>query len=183
NPVSRQRTPLNAARGSMPQPQPSYRAVPPQQDPNSLGWSTNTPSRPRAGQQHQHPKQDQQQHPHVHAPQSRNGLQMLSDAAMGPTTMQSPAPQHWVPQQGQQMVGAMPPGMTGDPNMGLAPYGMDPVDMGNMQNVMDLDLMAYGFGDEFMAMGFGMAAVVKQAADAQGIEIRYYNIIYDLVDD
>lgn len=35
---------------------------------------------------------------------------------------------------------------------GFNPYmGMDD-SMGNM----DLDLMAYGFGDEFLAMGFGM---------------------------
>ena len=73
--------------------------------------------------------------------------------------MQQLQPQQWVHQPqgpGQQTVGPMPPGMSGvgDPNMSLAPpgYGMDPGELGNM----DLDLMAYGFGDEFMAMGFGM---------------------------
>jgi hypothetical protein len=44
----------------------------------------------------------------------------------------------------------------GDPNLGLAPppgYGLEPgFEMGDM----DLNLMAYGFGDEFMAMGYGM---------------------------
>ena len=36
-----------------------------------------------------------------------------------------------------------------------------------------------------MIVGFNVRANVqaKQAAEAQGIEIRYYNIIYDLVDD
>ena len=158
NPVSRQRTPLNAQRGNAQQ-QPQYRAVPPQQDPNSLGWNT-TPGRHGMGQQSQHLKQEQQT-PHLQQQQSRNGLQMLSDAAMGPgpgMQQPTPQPQQWVPQHqpGQQMVGQMPPGMTGvgDPNMGMAPpgYGMEMGEMGNM----DLDLMAYGFGDEFMAMGFGM---------------------------
>ena len=159
NPVSRQRTPLNVSRGSVQQPPLTYRAVP-QQDPGTLGWNTNAPPRPGMGQPSQHVKPEQQPS-HLQQSQSRNGLQMLSDAAMGPgpgsAPMQQPTPQQWMPQQqGQQMVGAMPPGMTGvgDPNMGLAPpgYGMDPGEMGNL----DLDLMAYGFGDEFMAMGFGM---------------------------
>ena len=161
NPVSRQRTPLNSTRGSMPQPAPQYRAVAPQHDPNNLGWNTNAPPR-HMGQHPQHVKQEHQS-PHIQQQQSRNGLQMLSDAAMGPgpgaAPMQQPQPQQWLHQPqgpGQQMVGPMPPGMSGvgDPNMSLAPpgYGMDQGEIGNM----DLDLMAYGFGDEFMAMGFGM---------------------------
>ena len=169
NPVSRQRTPLNASRGSMQQPAQQYKAVPPQQDPTSLGWNTNTPPRPGIPPQ-AHVKQDQR----LQLPQQqRNGLQMLSEAAMGPTPTQQSTPiqqhpqQPWMTPQQQnqhpQMVhqNSIPPGMSSvhDPNMGIGGgglpsgvYGMDPAEMGNV----DLDLMAYGFGDEFMAMGFGM---------------------------
>lgn len=156
NPISRQRTPLNASRGTSQQAPLVYRAVPPQQDPSSLGWNANAPPRPSIGQAHV----NQEQQPHR---QSRNGLQMLSDAAMGPsppaaTPLQHPTPQQWMSQQqGQQVVGPMPPGMAGvgDPNLGLAPPGYG-LEQGAEIGDMDLNLMAYGFGDEFMAMGYGM---------------------------
>jgi hypothetical protein len=182
NPVSRQRTPLNAQRPQQQQqqqPPPSFRSVPPQQDPNSLGWN----SRGSISHEKHHPQ---------HQQQPRNGLQMLSDAAMQPhhhshpqhqnqpqpqqanapnqsmqhtppqwmptphQNQQNPPPQQ--PQVQQQNQQQMMPGMPVDPSLGM--YSVD--EMGNISNVnLDLDLMAYGFGDEFMAMGFGMGMGIE----------------------
>lgn len=107
------------------------------------------------------------------------GLHMLSDAAMNPAGhpptnqpmtaqgrwLSSPPPQqasHLPPiatgpglQPGQQMPGdhsAIAP-MVIDPMM-AATYGMPPDQMSLMDFTSD-ELMAYGFGDEFLAMGFG----------------------------
>jgi len=118
--------------------------------------------------------------PQSHTTQ-RTGLQMLSDAAMAPTgrVQQQPPPPpgpgpgqpqqpQWLssppPQQTnhlpqQQLAPTLQPGMSGDPNMGIDPmmasaYGMQ----GDQMSLMDFtsdELMAYGFGDEFLAMNFG----------------------------
>ncbi|KAK5069451.1 hypothetical protein LTR64_008132 [Lithohypha guttulata] len=111
---------------------------------------------------------------------SRNGLQMLSDAAMNPRPMPGPPTQQspWLssPQQQQQQQGMQqnqqPPQlptnmsqqMSGDPNAGGVPmaidpmmaaaYGMPPDQMSLLDFTSD-ELMAYGFGDEFLAMNFG----------------------------
>ena len=135
NPVSRQRTPLGGPQmmkqftGDR---KGSLMVVPQQQDPGNLGWA--------------------------HPNQQRNGLQMLSDAAMGPVQGQPqlPPPTHnWVtggPGQTPGQMGQLPPmNPEMDPNLMYAP-GMGPEQLG----MEPLDLMAYGFGDEFMAMGFGM---------------------------
>lgn len=121
-----------------------------------------------------------------HGPQ-RNGLQMLSDAAVNPNVraphqshgMQG-APQQgpWMtspphPQQQQQHLPPpihtglpqMQPGqhLQGDPNahqvmpmdpMMASTYGMQPDQMSLLDFTSD-ELMAYGFGDEFLAMNFG----------------------------
>lgn len=164
NPISRTRTPLGGPRGMPPQ---QYKPPAPHQDPSSLGWNAH------------HGRPDLNQH-HPNHTQSRNGLQMLSEAAMGPTPQQQPNPQSqhtsqnispshqqnqlpapWLQppqqphpqqqqhpsmqQQQQQMPGVNEVGAF-NPYMGMEDS------MGNM----DLDLMAYGFGDEFLAMGFGM---------------------------
>lgn len=140
NPISRQRTPMG--RGNA---QQAYKLVP-QQDPTSLGWN-NTQGRGSIDQNAQ-----------AHA-QPRNGLQMLSEAAMGPgpgppTVM---APQHqqqhqqWMPQQpmGQLLPGVSEMGMQ---HPGMMSYGMP--ELGPMDFTSD-ELMAFGFGDEFLAMNFG----------------------------
>ena len=132
NPVSRQRTP--AGRGNA---QQAYKAVPPQQDPSTLSWnSQNRASMDQNAQVMQQP---------------RSGLQMLSEAAMGPgppppTVM--PQHQQWMQPMGQPQ---MLPGVT---EMGMMPYGMPGQDLGPMDFTSD-ELMAFGFGDEFLAMNFG----------------------------
>ena len=112
----------------------------------------------------------------------RSGLQMLSDAAMnpnarppnnGPIMPGPPGPPQggWLsspPQQQQshlphpiqtgppQLQGPgqpMPGDMVMDPMM-AATYGMPPDQMSLMDFTSD-ELMAYGFGDEFLAMNFG----------------------------
>lgn len=138
NPVSRQRTPMG--RGNA---QQAYKAMP-QQDPATLAWN-NTQGRGSI---------DQNAQTHT---QPRNGLQMLSEAAMGPgppppTVM---APQHqqhqqWIPQpMGQMLPGVSEMAMQ---HPGMMGYGMP--DLGPMDFTSD-ELMAFGFGDEFLAMNFG----------------------------
>lgn len=144
--TSRQRTP--AGRSNT---QPIYKVVPPQQDPASLGWSTpNRPNMDPNAQAHQQQQQQQQQQP-------RNGLQMLSDAAMGP----GPPPPAVIPQPPQQWIQPMSqpqmlPGVAemGMHNQGMMSYGMPGQDLGPMDFTSD-ELMAFGFGDEFLAMNFG----------------------------
>lgn len=158
-PVSRQRTPANGTRSSSaPQPlQAAYKTVPPQQDPSSLGWNAQPRGSLDAG--------------------PRTGLQMLSDAAMGPTPgpvmpqPHQPTPQqqwsHTIMNQPQQNMlpginqmsappgtGPPPPGY--DNTGGMMPYMM--VGPGGDMIPMDFtndELMAFGFGDEFLAMNFG----------------------------
>ncbi|KAK4943368.1 hypothetical protein LTR10_017042 [Elasticomyces elasticus] len=139
NPSSRQRTP--AGRSST---QPVYKAVPPQQDPASLGWNTQS-------------RASMDQNTQAHQQQPRNGLQMLSDAAMGPgpppqAVIQQP-PQQWMQpmSQPQMLPGVAEMGMH---NQGMMPYGMPGQDLGPMDFTSD-ELMAFGFGDEFLAMNFG----------------------------
>jgi hypothetical protein len=141
HPGSRQRTP--AMRNNV---QQTYTAVPPQQDPAALGWNVQN-----RGSMDQHAQAQQQQ---------RSGLQMLSDAAMGP----GPAPpgvmqqqhqqqhQQWMPQQamGQSQ---MLPGVTEMAMQHQAMMGYAMPDMGTMDFTSD-ELMAFGFGDEFFAMNF-----------------------------
>jgi hypothetical protein len=162
-PVSRQRTPANgnvpSRSGTVPHPlQNSYKAVPPQQDPSNLAWNT----QPR-------PIDPGAPHPQNQA-QPRSGLQMLSDAAMGPgpgpvishaqptpqqqwshTIMNQPAQPNMLP--GISQMGAAPPGYD---QSGMMPYMMPGPggDMIPMDFTSD-ELMAYGFGDEFLAMNFG----------------------------
>lgn len=126
-------------------------------------------------------QQSQQQMLPAQVPQ-RTGLQMLSDAAIAPpgrnsqpqqqgpntTTQQLPPQpqnrwlsssqqqQHLQPGHPQQMQGGPmgdPNGMVMDPMM-TGSYGMGPEGMNLMDFTSD-ELMAYGFGDEFMAMNFG----------------------------
>ena len=155
-PVSRQRTPANGVNprsSSAPQPQQHYKAVPPQQDPSNLGWN----SQHRGSIDSGHPQQP------------RSGLQMLSDAAMGPgpgpgQVMPQPQPTWSHPIMNQptqqnmlpginQMSAAGPPGYD---QSGMMPYMMPGPggDMIPMDFTSD-ELMAFGFGDEFLAMNFG----------------------------
>jgi hypothetical protein len=161
NPVSRQRTPLNAQNGAIPpnmQNPVSYHPSPPPGAP-PMPW--------QAQPQHQRrpdlpPHQQPQQAPPQHLPpphqNPHSGLQMLSDAAMNPSLpppaqLSQQQQQHWLPP------GAMPP----------MPPGMNPADMQDPNQMMgfgngaagefsdlDLNMMAYGFGDEFVALGYGM---------------------------
>ncbi|RMZ75211.1 hypothetical protein DV738_g5588, partial [Chaetothyriales sp. CBS 135597] len=141
-PVSRNRTPLNAPQSTNRQPTGVHDA---QQDPSGLGW----------------------ENAHVASQQQRNGLHMLSDAAMSPVHGQSQsAPQLPPPTnpwggpgvgaqnhgQLQQTLPPLNPDM--DPNLMYA--GAPGMDGMNMLGLEPMDLMAMGFGDEFMAMGFGM---------------------------
>ena len=140
NPISRQRTPMG--RGNA---QQVYKAVPPQQDPSSLAWSN---AQPRGSIDQNAPAHQQ----------PRSGLQMLSEAAMGPgppppTVMAQPhqQPQQWMP---QQPMGQMLPGVTemAMQHPGMMGYPMP--ELGPMDFTSD-ELMAFGFGDEFLAMNFG----------------------------
>ncbi|KIW69857.1 hypothetical protein PV04_02180 [Phialophora macrospora] len=166
-PVSRQRTPANGSVNSRSSSAPhaqqnAYKAVPPQQDPSSLGWN----SQHRASIDGGPPLPQTQAQP-------RSGLQMLSDAAMGPgpgpgTMMPQPQPtpqQQWShtimnqPTQPtmlpgiNQMPASAPPGYD---QTGMMPYMMTGPggDMIPMDFTND-ELMAFGFGDEFLAMNFG----------------------------
>ena len=158
-PVSRQRTPANghvhSRSSSVPHPQqPSYRTVHPQQDPSSLGWNA----------QHRASIDGGVPHPHSQ-PQPRTGLQMLSDAAMGPGGPVMPTPQqqwsHTIMNQPTQPT--MLPGInqmsapapTGY-DQGMMPYMM-PGPGGDMipMDFTNDELMAFGFGDEFLSMNFG----------------------------
>ncbi|RMZ87891.1 hypothetical protein DV736_g4885, partial [Chaetothyriales sp. CBS 134916] len=171
-PASRNRTPLSAPQttnrqptgvhggkadhpGHPPPPSPlaperrnsNLMAVQVQQDPSGLGWGN----------------------PHVPGQQPRNGLHMLSDAAMSPVQGQPQPPQQLPPPPnpwGPPNVSTQNPGPSGqmqtlpsvnpdmDPNLMYAGApGMDGMSMAGLE---PMDLMAYGFGDEFMAMGFGM---------------------------
>lgn len=122
--------------------QPVYKAVPPHQEPTGLGWNPqNRASMDQNTQAHQ---------------QARNGLQMLSDAAMGPGPAPPavmPQPQQWIQPMSQPQ---MLPGVTeiGMHNQGMMPYGMPGQELGPMDFTSD-ELMAFGFGDEFLAMNFG----------------------------
>ncbi|RMD42996.1 hypothetical protein DV735_g2120, partial [Chaetothyriales sp. CBS 134920] len=125
--------------------------VPAQQDPSSLGWETT----------------------HVPSQQQRNGLHMLSDAAMSPVHGQSQAPptNPWggpgVGAQNHGQLQTLPPlNPDMDPNLMYA--GAPGMDGMNMLGLEPMDLMAYGFGDEFMAMGFGM--VIDQGGWAFNID-------------
>ncbi|KIW19030.1 hypothetical protein PV08_03320 [Exophiala spinifera] len=136
NRVSRQHTPAGRSNS-----QSLYKAVPQQQDPATLGWnSQNRASIDQNAQAHQQP---------------RNGLQMLSEAAMAPGPAPPPViapPQPWIPPMNQPQ---MLPGVTemGMHNQGMMPYGI-PQELGPMDFTND-ELMAFGFGDEFLAMNFG----------------------------
>lgn len=161
-PVSRQRTPLNGTissrSSSVPHPQqPPYKAGPLQQDPSTLGWN----AQHRASIDSGHPQSQSQ---------PRSGLQMLSDAAMGPTGPVMPQPQQPTPQQQWShtiMNNPTPPNMLPGINQMSAPtpsgydQGMMPYMMpgpGGDMIPMDFtsdELMAFGFGDEFLAMNFG----------------------------
>jgi len=113
------------------------------------------------------------------------GLHMLSDAAMNPASRPPPHSTHqpisaqgqWLSPPPQQQAGHLQPGqpqplpggalqpgqqmpgqsaiapMVIDPMM-AATYGMPPDQMSLMDFTSD-ELMAYGFGDEFLAMNFG----------------------------
>ena len=164
-PVSRQRTPANGSvqhsRSSIvPYPQQSaYRAVPPQQDPSSLGWNPH----------HRNSIDGSMSHPQHSQAQPRSGLQMLSDAAMAPgpdPVMAQPQPtsqQQWShailnqPAQPNMLPGvnqmSAPPGYD---QTGMMPYMM-PGPGGDMipMDFTNDELMAFGFGDEFLSMNFG----------------------------
>jgi hypothetical protein len=139
NPVSRQRTP--AGRNNW---QPVYKTMPPQQGPTNLNWNSQNP-----GPMDPNPQAHQQ---------PRSGLQMLSEAAMGPgppgpPVMTQPQPQQWMqPMSNPQIL----PGITemGMHNQGMMTYGMPGQEFGPMDFTSD-ELMAFGFGDEFLAMNFG----------------------------
>lgn len=135
-PVSRTRTPA----GAWGNPQHPYKAVPPQQGPASLGWNS------------QH-RASIDQNPQAHQ-QPSSGLQMLSEAAMGPGPQAPimPQPQQWIQPMSQAQ---MLPGVTEmtNYNPAMMQYGM-PGDLGPMDFTSD-ELMAFGFGDEFLAMNFG----------------------------
>nr|KAK5451168.1 hypothetical protein LTR18_001185 [Exophiala xenobiotica] len=133
--------------------QPVYKAVPPQQDPAGLAWNPQNQNRA---------SMDQNTQAHQ---QARNGLQMLSDAAMGPGPAPAPAPPAVMPQpqpQPQQWIQPMSqsqmlPGVTemGMHNQGMMPYGMPGQELGPPMDFTSDELMAFGFGDEFLAMNFG----------------------------
>lgn len=193
NPVSRQRTPLNAQRQSSnassvqsaPQqhqhqqhpPPPQYTPGMPREASAPMGWPPQPPHHRGSMNQGPHPHAQHPSQPHQ-AP--RSGLQMLSEAAMNPAaTVPNPGSLPTPQQQQQQWIptgpGGMPPGLGGpgemqDPNAMMAfggpmdggpggPGGGGPNGMQQMQQEfpdLDLNMMAYGFGDEFVAMGFGM---------------------------
>ncbi|ETN43143.1 uncharacterized protein HMPREF1541_02301 [Cyphellophora europaea CBS 101466] len=159
NPVSRQRTPLNTQRT------PSVSAQNPQQYSQGSqrdGTTTSWQAQPhhRSQQPAPHPQQQQQPQP------PRSGLHMLSEAAMNPS---APIPNSGLPPSHQPQPSWLPPGA---PPMNTMPPGMNPGEMqdpnlmyagamganNGLGDFPDLDLntMAYGFGDEFVAMGFGM---------------------------
>ncbi|EXJ87334.1 hypothetical protein A1O3_04293 [Capronia epimyces CBS 606.96] len=145
-PASTQRT--SAGRNNA---QSSYRAIPPQQDQGSLGWSPQSAQAQAQAQAHQ---QQQQQPPPP--PPPRSGLQMLSDAAMGPgppPPAMIPPPQQWMQpiNQGQMLPGIAEMSMH---DQGMMQYGMPGQALGPMDFTSD-ELMAFGFGDEFLAMNFG----------------------------
>lgn len=202
NPVSRQRTPLNAQlppSSAMQNTQQFQSGAPRDAGGPLLNWQaqpqpphhrSSINQGPPPPQQQQHPSQQQQQ---PHQP-PRSGLQMLSEAAMNPAvTVPNPGSLSHAQQQQQQqqhqhqqqtaqqqqqqqqqwMPGAMPPGMGGgggppgpgemqDPTGGMMAFagagGMGGPNGMGQQDFPDLDLnmMAYGFGDEFVAMGYGM---------------------------
>lgn len=136
NPDSRQRTP--AGRGN---PQTMYKSVAPQPEFPNLGW--NSPTRAVMDQRA------------AARQQPRSGLQMLSEAAMGPAPPPPPVmaqSQQWMPMSQPQML----PGVAemGMHNPGMMPYGVPGQDLGPMDFTSD-ELMAFGFGDEFLAMNFG----------------------------
>lgn len=116
-------------------------------------------------------------HQRPHIDQSpRTGLQTLSDAAMAlPSTLnlRNPAPasvasstsNQWLAPSNPHLVPAMlsnpdpnAPQTSSihihDPMMTAGPYGLPSHDLSLMDFTSD-ELMAYGFGDEFMAMNFG----------------------------
>ena len=161
-PVSRQRTPANgsvqprSSSVSHPQ-QPPYRGVP-QQDPSSLAWNSQQRASIDGGIPHPQPQT-----------QPRSGLQMLSDAAMGPSPSPAPLMPQTTPQQqwshtimNQSAQPTMLPGinqMSAPPaydQSGMMPYMM-PGPGGDMipMDFTNDELMAFGFGDEFLAMNFG----------------------------
>lgn len=130
------------------------------------------------------PAQTQIWQPHnQHTSAARTGLQMLSEAAMNSNPRIQHDPQYqganppWLspgdqtgqrqhPGQSNIQAGAqLQPGqpMPGDPNGGIpmvidpmmaAQYGMPPDQM-TLMDFTSAELMAYGFGDEFLAMNFG----------------------------
>lgn len=162
----------------------SYNPTPPPNEVQHNGSSHAAQMWPQPTQ----PQQTQQAMTAAPGP-PRTGLQMLSDAAMAPTSrngQSSGPPQHaqpassagqqlgpqqqgpWLssppPQQGQHLPPGHPAplpsapmgdsgGMVIDPMM-AASYGMGTDGMNLMDFPTD-ELMAYGFGDEFMAMNFG----------------------------
>ncbi|KPI37583.1 uncharacterized protein AB675_3929 [Cyphellophora attinorum] len=160
NPVSRQRTPLpnpasqrRASANTGPQQQQPQPYLPGHPPPMS-SWTGHPQQIPPP---HHGPPHGQQ---HSHAPQGppRSGLQMLSDAAMNPAVppQQQLGPHQTPPQQQPQWLPPLntmppPPGM---PNDMLNPGGY-PMNMGEFPD-LDLNMMAYGFGDEFVAMGYGV---------------------------
>ncbi|EHY56439.1 hypothetical protein HRR83_002480 [Exophiala dermatitidis] len=153
NPVSRQRTP--ASRNNI---LPTYKSFPPQQDPSGLGWHVQNRTALEPGVQ-AHQQQHQQQHPQQQQQQQqqpRSGLQMLSEAAMGPGPPPSSVmtqPQQWIqPMNPPQMLPGIADMTMHEQNM--MPYGIAGQDLGPMDFTSD-ELMAYGFGDEFLAMNFG----------------------------
>ncbi|EXJ83443.1 hypothetical protein A1O1_07066 [Capronia coronata CBS 617.96] len=141
HPVSRQRTPAGRSH-----PQSAYRVLPPQQDPGGLGWNAQNRA---ALDQNAQAHQQQQQPP-------RSGLQMLSDAAMGPGPPPQAVmaqPQQWMqPMNQPQMLPGIAEMAIHEQNM--MPYGIPGQDLGPMDFTSD-ELMAFGFGDEFLAMNFG----------------------------
>lgn len=142
-PVSRQRSPA----GNKANAPPMYKTVPPQQDSMSLGW-------------HAQHRGSLDQNAQAHPQPPRSGLQMLSEAAMAPPGPHAPPPVMPQPQQWMQTTMGQPnmlPGITEMANYnpaGMMPYGMPGQDLGPMDFTSD-ELMAYGFGDEFLAMHFG----------------------------
>lgn len=81
---------------------------------------------------------------------------MLSEAAMGPGPPPSSVmtqPQQWIqPMNPPQMLPGIADMTMHEQNM--MPYGIAGQDLGPMDFTSD-ELMAYGFGDEFLAMNFG----------------------------
>lgn len=175
------RTEVPSGRGSREQSQPR---MPPKAASRTPVYNPTPPPPNEQQYRHQLPPLAWQHAPQTavhpsHGPQ-RNGLQMLSDAAINPAVrapnqqsisgapqqapwITSPPPQH---QHLPSMQGPpqMQPGqpMPGDPNhqvMAIDPmmastYGMQPDQMTLLDFTSD-ELMAYGFGDEFLAMNFG----------------------------